>query len=115
MIPRDLRWPTGLVATAGVVCALVIAGGESLPRTLIVLAFMLVCPGLSLLRLIEPMDTLMTATLAVALSLAVEMLLALGLAYAGLWSPAAALVVLVVQVVAAAGVDAWRTEVAARG
>ena len=36
------------------------------------------------------------------------MLLALGLAYSGLWSPAAALVILVGLVVAAAGLDAWR-------
>ena len=114
MIPRDLRWPTGMVAAAGVVCALVIAGGQSLPRTLIVLGFMLICPGLALLRLIDPLDTLMTVTLAVALSVALEMLLALALAYSGLWSPGAALAILVGLVVGAAGVDAWRTEVASR-
>jgi len=56
----------------------------------------------------------MTVTLAVALSVALEMLLALALAYSGLWSPGAALAILVGLVVGAAGVDAWRTEVASR-
>ncbi len=108
MIPRDLRWPAALIATAGVASSVVAAGGESLPRTLIVLGFLLVCPGLALLRLAGPFDALATATLAVALSIALDMLLALGLAYSGLWSPAAALVILVGLVVAAAGLDAWR-------
>lgn len=108
MIPRDLHWPAGLVAAAGVASAVTAAGGESLPRTLIVLGFLLLCPGLSLLRLAGSFDWLATVTLAVTLSIALDMLLALGLAYAGLWSPAAALVVLALVVVGAAVLDAWR-------
>jgi uncharacterized membrane protein len=108
MIPDDLRWPAGLVAAAGVASAMTAAGGASLPRTLIVLGFLLLCPGLALLRLAGSFDWLATLTLSLTLSIAVDMLLALGLAYAGLWSPAAALIGLAGIVIGAAGVDAWR-------
>ena len=106
MISHELRWPVGLVAAAGMVAAVVVAGGESPPRTLIVAAFLLVCPGLALLRLAGPLDALATVTFAIALSLAIEMLLALALAYTGLWSPAAAFIVLLGIVIGAAGADA---------
>ena len=112
MIPEDLRWPAGLVTAAGVVSAVVVAGGQSLPRTLIVVGFLLVCPGLALLRLTGRMDTLATITIAVALSLALEMAVALALSYSGLWSPGAGLALLVSVVIGAAGLDAWRKEMA---
>ena len=108
MIPEDLRWPAGLVMAAGVVSAVVVAGGQSLPRTLIVVGFLLVCPGLALLRLAGPLDALATVTFAIALSVAIDMLLALGLAYTGLWSPAAAFIALLVIVIGAAAADAHR-------
>jgi len=108
MISRDLRWPVGLVAVAGMVAAVVVAGGESPARTILVAAFLLVCPGLALLRLAGPLDALATVTFAIALSVAIDMLLALGLAYTGLWSPAAAFIALLVIVIGAAAADAHR-------
>ena len=108
MIPKDLRWPAGLVAMAGIVTAVVAAGGQSLPRTLIVIVFLGACPGLALLRLAGDFDRLALATIAVALSIAIDMLLALLLTYSGLWSPSAALGALLIIVVAAAWLDAWR-------
>jgi len=108
MIPKDLRWPAGLIAAAGIVTAMVLAGGQSLPRTLIVIAFLGACPGLALLRLAGELDRFALVTIGVALSIAVDMLLALALAYSGLWSPSAALGALLIIVVGAAWLDAWR-------
>jgi uncharacterized membrane protein len=114
MIAPAMRWPAGFVAAAGVVSAVVAAGGPSALRTVLVLAFLLLCPGLALLRLVGRFDVLATVTLALALSVAIDMALALGLAYTGLWSPAAALVALVAIVIGAAGADARRQGVTLR-
>ena len=114
MIARELRWPLGLLYTAASVGAVVAAGGESMPRTVGVLAFLLVCPGLALLRLAGRFDGLSTVVLALALSIALDMIVALVLAYAGLWSAHVVLGILIAIVVAAVAADVHRREAIAR-
>ena len=115
MTARELRWPLGLLYTAAIAGAVVAAGGESLPRTLIVLGFLLLCPGLALLRLAGPFGGLALVVLGLALSIALDMGVALALAYSGLWSAHVALGILIAVVVAAVAADVHRRrEVIAR-
>jgi uncharacterized membrane protein len=114
MIDPELRWPLGLLYAAAVAGAVVAAGGESLPRTLVVLGFLLLCPGLALLRLAGGFEGLTSVVLALALSIALDMGVALTLAYTGLWSAQVVLGVLIAVVVAAVALDVHRREVIAR-
>jgi hypothetical protein len=74
-------------------------------RAPIVLAFVLVCPGLALVRVLGIRALTAQLSLGVALSLALDVLVPAGLLYAGVWSPSAALLILVGLTVAVAAFD----------
>jgi len=93
--------PTRLVPAAAALIAvaatvLVFLDVDSPLRVALVAIFLLVCPGLALVRLLRLDDPLLELTLAVAFSLALAGLVAVALLYADLWSPGAGLVILVV-------------------
>jgi flagellin-like protein len=68
---------------------------------LVVLWFVLVCPGIALVRLLRLEDPFAELTLAVAVSIALALVLSgVGL-YAGLWSPTVTLCVLIAITVTA--------------
>jgi hypothetical protein len=70
-------------------------GGPSSLRTAGVVWFLAVCPGLSLIALLRLRDPWLELALAPALSFAIDILVSGTLGYAGLWSPAACILILV--------------------
>lgn len=65
-------------------------------RPALVLAFMLVCPGMALVRLLGFKDKVTELVLAVALSLALETMLSLGMTLAEIWSFQLGLIILMI-------------------
>ncbi len=97
--------PTSLVALALAAACLVVADVDSAVRTLIVLAFLFVVPGLALVRPLRLGDGAFELVLAFALSVALSIIVSVSMLYAGAWSPRAALVVLEVITVFGAVLD----------
>jgi len=64
-------------------------------RAPVTLTFLFVCPGFALVRLLALPDIVAQLSLAIALSLALDVLIPSILLYAGAWSPSAALYTLV--------------------
>ncbi len=92
------RPPAAPLAAAALAAATVLAfaaGGAGTGRTLLVLAFVLLAPGLGLVPLLGLRDRWAELTLALALSAALTTLVAGLLLAAGAWSPVRALVLLV--------------------
>jgi hypothetical protein len=71
-------------------------------RPVIVLWFLLICPGMALVRFMPPLASVVEWTLALALSFAIDSIVAGIQLYAGKWSPAATLLILIVISIAAA-------------
>ena len=82
-----------LLATVAV-AIVVFADLELWLRAPLGLFFLLLCPGMAIVRLLETGDPVAELTLAVALSIALGVIVAGGLLYAGAWSPNAALGIL---------------------
>jgi hypothetical protein len=95
-------WPAIIGLSAVAVGLATLAGVQGPVRAGLALWFLLICPGLALVRLLRLDDTVFELTLGVALSLALDTLVAGGLLYAGAWSPAGALAVLIAISVAGA-------------
>jgi hypothetical protein len=70
-------------------------GGPSPLRTVAVVWVLTVCPGLGLIALLRLRDPWLEVAIVPALSFAVDILVSGTLAYAGIWSPAACIIVLV--------------------
>jgi len=112
LVARGLRalgargaWPPVLIASALAV-ALTTWAWTALPlRPAVTTWFLLVCPGMALVRLLPPRDRLLSLVLAAALSLTLETLLAEMTLLAGVWSPGALLTLLIVVTVAASVMD----------
>ena len=95
MTPTGWHWPAGIAAVNATACAVVALGGSSTPRTLVVVAFLLLCPGMGVVRAIGVGDLWAQLSLGLGLSVAIDTLVAGVLALAGAWSPTAILVILV--------------------
>lgn len=98
---RSRALPALVLVTTLVLGAIIAVGGESVARTLLTCAFLLVCPGLGLAPLIRLDDPVGTWTVAITLSVALDIIVAGGLMYAGAWSTTATFLVL--AVIAATG------------
>lgn len=109
-ITSDLRalWPPVLLFSALLAGVLAFANLDSPLRAVIVLWFMLVCPGLALVRLIRLADPVAELAVGVAASVALATLVASALLYAGLWSPQAVLAVLIGATVTGVALDLRR-------
>jgi hypothetical protein len=89
-------WALTSVAAATVAASLVLADAEPAVRAPAVLAFLLVFPGIAVVRALAVAgDPLTELTLGVALSVALCVLVPTALLYLGMWSPGGALAVLV--------------------
>jgi hypothetical protein len=85
----------------------VAAGGASPLRLLAVAWFLTVCPGLAIVGLIGLRDPWLALAVVPALSFAVDVFVGGILSYTGLWSPSAAILVLVtISVTGAVAQDA---------
>ena len=88
-------WHAIIVTSAIGVGLLTFGDIESPVRPLIALWFLCVCPGMAWVRVLHLKERLAEWTLAVALSLALDAMVAGTMLYAGAWSPKWGLVVLI--------------------
>jgi hypothetical protein len=103
---RNWGPPIVMGASALAMFAGVTAHGASPLRTLLVACFLAVAPGLAVVGLLRLRDPWLQAALVPAVSLSIDALVAAALAVAGLWSPAAAILILVaISVLGSLGQD----------
>jgi hypothetical protein len=98
-------WPVTILLSAAGIGVLAFAGLESPIRAVIALWFLFVCPGMAFVRLLRIEDALTELTLAVALSLALDGLVAGTMLYAGMWSPQWGLALLICMSAAGAALQ----------
>ena len=92
----NLRW-SALVVLSAVAIEAVIFQDAPLPiRPVVVLWFILFCPGMAFIQLLGLNDLAHEVILAVGLSLAIALFVAICVLYVGLWSPNLILMLLVV-------------------
>ena len=108
-VPRS-RWvpPVALVVLAYAAAFLVVADAGPPLRPVVVLGFLLTGPGLAVVRLARIGSPLVQWTLAVAVSLALDVVVSTGLLFARWWAATSALAVLVVVTELAALADLGR-------
>ena len=91
---------SGLAAVAGVL------GEVGAPvQPMLVLWFVLVCPGMAFVGLIRPPSPLFALTLSIAVSCALAVVVAQALLFAGAWSPVAGLIILAALTTVGAGAE----------
>lgn len=101
----DSRWarPMLILCSIAALAGAVAGGGVSPVRTALAVWVMVVCPGLALVGLIKLRDVWTEIGLVLALSAAVDVIVAGAFTYAGGWSPNATLaIVLSISFVGAA-------------
>ena len=95
-----------IIAVSAVLLGIVMAaGGQSLLRTAVALWFFGICPGLAFIGAIRLTDPWLEVALTLALSFAINVLVALVIAYGFGWSPVAALAVVVALTLAGAALQ----------
>jgi uncharacterized membrane protein len=99
-------WAAIALVLAVAAAGLVVAGATSVVRAPVVIAFVLLGPGVGLVPLLRLRDPTAELALAIALSLALDVLVALTMVYARVWSAEGALLIL--AGVALAGAAAQR-------
>jgi uncharacterized membrane protein len=104
------RWSAALLLAASgwLVLGLIAVTGQAAVRAPLVFAFVFVCPGLALVRLLPLRDRLEQAVLAVALGLSLTMLAAEGMAISHILQPAMVVVALASLCTAAAAAEVVR-------
>lgn len=95
-------WPTVIITSAAAVVVMMGVDPEFPLRAWIALWFLLICPGMAFVRLLNLNDRLTELTFAIALSLAMDATTAMIMLYAQVWSPAAILIALAGQSVVGA-------------
>jgi hypothetical protein len=95
LAPHRLAWPSGMIGAAILVGLVSFVLPIRPLRPLLVVPFLLVIPGMVLVRRLRLAEWWVELLLAVGLSFAVNTLLATAMVYAGVWSPNLLLAVLV--------------------
>lgn len=93
---KNLTWPIVIIASAVIAGLVALSSADGILRQLLLFWFILVCPGMAVIRLLHLGDTLTQTILAVALSLVLATLVAEVMLLAHKWSPTAILTVLIV-------------------
>jgi hypothetical protein len=101
-------WPPILIASALLAGVLVFADVNGTVRLLAVLWFLLVCPGVAIVRLLDLEDLLAEVTVGVGLSAALAIVVSGVMLYAHAWSPEATLAILLGITIVAALADMKR-------
>lgn len=87
-------WSLLIVLFAIAAAIFAFADADAQLRPAVVLAFLLICPGMMLVRFIGLREPVFEWALALALSLTVDAIVAGILLYSGRWSPSSAFVIL---------------------
>jgi competence ComEA-like helix-hairpin-helix protein len=104
--------PAAVAASAILACAVVLTDAPTAVRAVVVAWFTLAGPGGAIVPLLGLSDRVAELMLCLAVSLALDLGVACGLAYAGAWSPSAAIVVLAAFALAGAWHRASRADTA---
>jgi hypothetical protein len=87
MRPQRLAWAAACTALGALAIALVLIDASTVIRAPVVLTFLLLCPGLAFVRLLQISDVAAEWSLGVAMSLALTGGVTLIQAYTGNWNP----------------------------
>ena len=88
-------WPGIIILSAMLIGTVNFLNLHSPVRPLLAIWFLCICPGMALVRLIGLRDRWTEVTLAIAVSLSLDVVLSLALVYAGLWSANLGLAILI--------------------
>jgi hypothetical protein len=90
------KWPAIITISTALVTALILNDVQGPVRTVVAAWFLFICPGMSFVRLLRLPNQAHQFVLAVALSLVLELLIAMVVVYMGAWSMTLVLAILVV-------------------
>jgi hypothetical protein len=99
-------WPWIVLASSIAVVSFVVLDVDSAIRPFVVVAFLIVAPGTSIVRLLKIPDRIAELTLGIALSAAVDGTVPGVLMYAGFWSSDLALLIVIGITLAATFLEA---------
>src|SRR5437867_1640440 len=91
-----LLWPITIMLSTVAVGLVYFVFTDVAIRPLLVMWFLFVCPGMSVIRLLHLREAIVEWTLAIALSFTLDALIAGIQLYAKLWSPSATIAILIV-------------------
>lgn len=103
-----LTWPAGLLVCSSATAVLALADVRSPLRVLVSLSFLLVCPGMAIVRHWRLRAPIVELALATGLSVALATLVAGVMLYAGVWSMELGLLLLAGITVAGAALEVAR-------
>ncbi len=84
---KQWLWPVSIIVTVLIVSLTALWLEIPVLQPLSVAAFLLLCPGMAVMGFLRLHDLVQTLTLACALSLALDAIVASALLYGGIWSP----------------------------
>ncbi len=99
---RSIGWPLIIIFSAVAAMLVIVPNAESPLRPVLVFWFLLVCPGMAVIRLLRFKNGGMELTLAIASSIALDTIVAEAMVLTKHWSPDWGLVLLAVLSVAGA-------------
>jgi len=88
-------WPAVIVLSAVLAALMMLIPEPSPLRAAAAFWFLLVCPGMAFVRLLRLHDTLVEVSLAIALSIAIDIIVSETLVVSNSWSPGWALAIIV--------------------
>lgn len=94
MSARRVPWAAVVAGAAVAAAVAALAGAPDALRAPLVLGFLLIGPGMAFVPLLDLGDPVAELTVALGVSLALDLAVALAMLYAGAWSPVASLGVL---------------------
>jgi hypothetical protein len=97
--------PIAVALAAVAAMAVALAGAPGALRVPLVLGFLLIGPGMAFVPLLDLGDPVAELTVALGVSLALDLAVAMAMRYAGAWSPLATLAVLAAIALAGAGLQ----------
>jgi hypothetical protein len=101
-------WPIILLLSTTLASFLVFSDISASVRYILVFWFLLVCPGMAYVRLLDIEDKMIEWTLAIALSLGIDTFVSLALLYSGNWSTNRVMVILVAFTFGGIVLQIWR-------
>ena len=103
-------WPAIIIISALVVTMTELQDVQYAVRPWLAFGFILVCPGMALVRLLRIEGAVMELILAIAVSLLLAIFVATATVYAGVWSPGASLAILAAISIVGAGLQLLHTQ-----
>jgi hypothetical protein len=104
---RRVAWPVVIIVPTVAVTLLWLAGIAGPLRVLLAFWVLLVCPGMAIVGIFGVRDIITRLVAAVALSLAIDCLIAMAMVYRVGWSPEGGYAVIAAISVAGAGAQLW--------